>query len=217
VRKPLKKLLSLLGELRDTDVNLETGSNLGCSEETMELWLDQRERLKGKSEKYIRKLDIKRLLKYARQYLLEHAEQVEKRTPPKKARKPAFEHLDQHLTNAENEVRHLAHSAESPEELHKLRLGIKRWRYLLTEFFGLTNLELVRAQQILGQIHDLDRLTPLLRTNARDEQPLRNLEETRKKLLIEINHMRARLPYGLRPHITTLKRTEMDEIKDLRT
>jgi hypothetical protein len=87
-----------------------------------------------------------------------------------------------------------------------LRLSIKAWRYLLAEFYGLTNLQLVRAQQILGKLNDLHRVETLL---AESKTPLANealskLNEQREKLLDDFTQFRESLPYGLRPTISSI-------------
>ena len=217
VSKPLKNVLKSLGELRDTDVALELAENLGVTEETLDEWNKQRKRLKKHLKKSIDLIDAKDLFKEVEDYLQGRAEKVEKSVSNKRAKESAFDHLDSYLAREEDLVRGLAQTAQSPEELHKFRLGIKRWRYLLTEFFGLTNLELVKAQQVLGQIHDLDRLTPVLQSHPGEDLALSRIRDRRAQLLKEIAAMRTRLPFGLRPHITSLKRGSAADLEDLRT
>src|SRR5262249_37550434 len=110
----------------------------------------------------------------------------------------AFNHIDTYILAQEDMVRELEARAQTPEQLHELRLGVKRWRYMLTEFFGLTTLQLVRAQQILGRLHDLDRISDLLDGNCPDDVRLR-LEDQRRQLLQDFSLIRQCLPYGLRP------------------
>jgi CHAD domain-containing protein len=217
VSKPLKNVLEALGELRDMDVALELAENLGVTDETLDDWKKQRKTLKKHLKKRIDSVDVKDLLDEIEDYLHDRAEKVEKSVSNKRAKESAFDHLDNYLSREEDEVRALAQTAQSPEELHKFRLGVKRWRYLLTEFFGLTNLELVKAQQVLGQIHDLDRLTPILQSNPGEELALSRIRDRRGQLLKEIGAMRTRLPFGLRPHITSLKRGSAADFADLRT
>lgn len=203
--KPLKRLQKLLGELRDIDVNIEQGKRLECSEKLQQLWSTRRRQLQSEIEDYLNNHDILGILKDLRKYIDRRARLVESRLPQAKSSQSAFNHLEMYLLHQESVVREEAESAQSPEELHQLRLSIKRWRYLLTEFFGVTNLQLVRAQQLLGQLHDLDRLTPVLVQDDAERMALLKLKERRKQLLDEIEEMRPKLPYGLRPEVTSAK------------
>ncbi len=207
ITKPLRKLLSMLGELRDQDVNLELGEKLEVSKEQIKKWKADRKRLKNRLCDYVDELDLGGMVSEIPEYLRSRADKVEKAMNNGKVlHESAYVHLDRHVIEHEREVRQRASSATSAEEMHALRLSIKRWRYILTEFFGLTNLELVRAQQLLGQIHDLDRLTPLLDSDKSNQRALVNLERRRMQLLEEFARMRNDLPYGLRPVIYSTKR-----------
>jgi CHAD domain-containing protein len=202
---PLKQLQSLLGELRDVDVNMELGRKLGCTEDLINTWTGRRRQLKAEIEEFVETHDISRILKRLSRYLKKRGRQVESKLPSAKSSQSAFDHLELYLLHQESVVREEAESAQTPEELHQLRLSIKRWRYLLTEFFGVTHLELVKAQQLLGQLHDLDRLTPVLVHAENQYQALTQLKLRRDQLLKDIEEMRTRLPYGLRPEVASAK------------
>jgi CHAD domain-containing protein len=101
-----------------------------------------------------------------------------------------------------------AKSANTDEELHQLRLSVKRWRYILAEIFGLTNLELVLAQQLLGKHHDLTLLKEALEatSNKLKAKNIVGLEEAQSRLVLELRSLteeiiplKDNLPYGLRP------------------
>jgi CHAD domain-containing protein len=205
VGKKLKKLQNLLGDLRDTDVNIEQAEKLGCTKQLIDKMKAQREELEKALEKYVRKQDLKDLMDKLGRYLRKRAQKITVKLPRAKAEQSAYQHIELFLLKQESIVRERADTAREPDEYHQLRLAIKGWRYLLTEFFGLTNLELVRAQQILGQTHDLDRLTPLLIEDGNQEEALATLKERRQELLSQIDEMRNRLPYGLRPQITSTR------------
>ena len=111
------------------------------------------------------------------------------------------EHFEPYLFGIEAKVKKLAEKASSPEELHELRLSIKKWRYLLTDCLGLTNREIVMAQTILGEIHDLDRIQPELEKYSTRQKPRNRLKKRRQSLLESFDEIRMRLPYGLRPGI----------------
>jgi CHAD domain-containing protein len=206
VGKPLRRLQKLLGGLRDLDVNIEQGERLGCTQEQFNVWMKDHSRAQEKLEKFVDRKDITKILKRLEEFLKKHGEKVQQLLPRAKAEQSAFDHIEFFLLKQESITREQAESAHTPEEFHQLRLSIKRWRYLLTEFFGVTNLELVRAQQILGQMHDLDRLTPILLHADNEEAALAKLKTRRKELLSEIEQMRRRLPYGLRPEVTSSKK-----------
>lgn len=136
----------------------------------------------------------------------------------------AFEHTGRLLEMTEKSARLLAMEARTDEELHELRLFIKRWRYILTEFFGLTTLELVKAQQLLGKHHDLTRLLIHLNIEAEKLYPKyskssdfeASVDQAKSRISLElarvfdeIKPVLAALPYGLRPH--TSKFTNNDK------
>jgi CHAD domain-containing protein len=215
--KPLKQLARLLGELRDIDVSLEQGKKLGCTERLINLWTTRRRQMKAQIEKYLQTEDVRGILKELKGYLKKRGRAVEDKLPAAKSGQSAFDHLELYLLHQESIVREEAETAHTPEELHQLRLSIKRWRYFLTEFFGVTNIELVRAQQLLGQLHDLDRLTPLLVHDDEQRHALLQLKERRHKLLTEIDAMRSKLPYGLRPQVTSAKPASPAAFEEPRT
>ena len=203
IGKTLKKLQKLLGKLRDTDVNLEQAEKFGCGERLIELWKAQRRMQKEHLEKFVDDSDFKSLLKDLRAYIKRRSQHIESKLPRAKSSQSAFNHLELYLMAQENTVREQSDTASTPDEYHQLRLSIKCWRYLLTEFFGLTNLELVRAQQLLGQLHDIDRLTPMLMNDDEQRQALTRAKQRKEELLAQINEMRPRLPYGLRPQVSS--------------
>jgi CHAD domain-containing protein len=128
----------------------------------------------------------------------------------------AYFHMDQFLQQSEHQCRLLCDHNRSNDELHELRLSIKRWRYLLTEFFGLTNLELVRAQQILGRIRDFNRLNDdierlklaLAKATAKNRLTAENLKADKDAIAASIEEqflllgpVLEALPFGLRPYL----------------
>ena len=68
------------------------------------------------------------------------------------------------------------------------------------EFFGLTNLELVRAQQYLGKLNDLDRTRNLLLRDG-ELDALIKLKAEYQGIRRQFNAIRKNLPYGLRPYM----------------
>lgn len=204
ISKPLRRLLKLLGGLRDLDVNIEMGELYGVAPHLLVEWAGERQHQQKQLSRYMASFKVKKL-KGIEEFLLNRAEKVERRDKADSQGAPtAFHHLGQHVADHENNVAKLVKTAKTSEELHELRLQIKKWRYMLTEFFGLTNLELVRAQQLLGQIHDLDRLTPLVSADVDSSSALAKIEEKRQELFGQFKNMRNNLPYGLRPSMTSV-------------
>lgn len=208
VGKELKKIRHLLGTLRDCDVNIEVAESLAAPKEIIEKWQLERKAIARKTKKKLKNLDVDTLLKRLSTFLLKRPEKLRHKVEVNGENETdsAYNHLEPFVRNQEEIARQLASSATNPEELHALRLSIKAWRYLLAEFYGLTNLELVRAQQILGKLNDLHRVETLL---AATESPLANeslnkSNQQREKLLDDFTQFRETLPYGLRPTIASV-------------
>jgi CHAD domain-containing protein len=206
----LKKLRSLLGELRDWDVNLELGKSMCVPQSTLKVWARKRASLRRSSKSLVKDLDTTDMAAELASYLLTRPDKMRTKMPGLlQPMSNAYEHLDRYLALHEDAVRQLEPRANSIEELHQLRLEIKRWRYTLTEFFGLTNLHLVRAQQYLGKLHDIDRLKKLLEAQelkrSKPAQKCANqLEDEITRLRREFNAIRRDLPYGLRPTVSSM-------------
>lgn len=203
VRK-LRKLLKLLGRLRDWDVNLELAEALGCPPALLAEWAAARKLVRRAVKSGVKHLDTDLIVSRMKKYLTVRAEKLKEKlhTYPEEPLS-SYQRLDQSVSEQEQQVRELEATASTIEELHQLRLGIKRWRYLMTEFFGLTNLELVRAQQLLGKLNDYQRLDLLLAERDAAETKAK-LQSEKARLLEEFGRIRRYLPYGLRPLIVSI-------------
>jgi len=204
VLTPLRGFLKELGELRDFDVNIETAEQLSCDEQTLEDLKACRKKLKQRIDKSLSDLEPEEIIAKIENYLeskaIELAENI--KTEPDKDHS-AFAHFDRYIKTHEEQVKKLSEKATCPESLHKLRLAIKKWRYLLTECMGLTNLELVRAQTLLGEIHDYDRLEPFLREHDDRSTALAALRLERSTRIQEFEQLKVYLPFALRPGTIT--------------
>ncbi|HEY9868620.1 MAG TPA: CHAD domain-containing protein [Candidatus Obscuribacterales bacterium] len=198
VAQPMRRLLRTLGSLRDWDVNLSLGKELGCPKEMLRQWKKERALVRDAVTTTIDHLDPDSTMRRLRKYITRRPERLRSKLPAESTMESAYDHIDRFVKAQEDRVQELESHARTPEELHQLRLAVKRWRYLLTEFFGLTNLQLVRTQQTLGKLNDLYRLEGLL---IRQPSPavMARLEEQRQQLLTEFDDIRSALPYGLRP------------------
>ncbi len=202
VLNPLRAFLKELGDLRDCDVNIETAEKLQCDEETLNEFKELRKKLKRRIDKSLSELNPPEMANQIEEYLLERAEELTKAIDASPAADhSAFAHFDLYLSSHEEQVKKLMLKATSPESLHKLRLAIKKWRYLLTECMGLTNLELVRAQTLLGEIHDYDRLEPVLEDVHEETGAVNRLRLERAALVNDFELLKKDLPFGLRPGI----------------
>ena len=211
LERQLKELSQTLGCLRDCDVNIEIAESLGAARKILHNWKYERELLARKAKKDLHQLDIKALMRRLRKLLKTRPAKLKaKLTPPLES---AYKHLERFVARQEDFSRQLAATARQPQELHSLRLSIKAWRYLLVEFYGLTNLELVRAQQLLGKLNDLHRIAGLLSKYESDlvSETLSKLTIQQNKLLDEFEQIRGNLPFGLRPRVSTVhNQTKVD-------
>ncbi|MBA3858684.1 MAG: hypothetical protein C0507_17395 [Cyanobacteria bacterium PR.3.49] len=216
---PLRKLHKLLGAARDWDVNLELAEEYDLPDSVRKVFKKERAKAGDKVSKKLAKLKVKRLAKDLLKFLLKRPQQIAVRhTGSSKLFQSAYSHLEPLLAEQEDTARALEAHAHTPSELHELRLVIKAWRYLLVEFFGLTNLELVKAQQLLGKLNDLERLSQLVSAiSAQDAGATRamiKLQEQKLKLLSDFDNLRVNLPFGLRPSVTSLANVGPDALDD---
>jgi CHAD domain-containing protein len=206
-RRYTVKLSSLrkdLGKVRDWDVCLDFGRQYNLSTGILRSWKRKRRQALAKVYKHLRRLPLKELAHKLDKYLVRRSHRIKRKIDQTSWIYPsAYDHLVIYLRQREESTRQLEAVAQTVEELHRLRLAIKDWRYFLTELFGLTNLELVKAQQYLGQIHDLERLDKLL-SGQTEFYALTKIRAEKNRLLQEFNQLRQNLPYGLKPQEISL-------------
>ncbi len=213
----LKAVNKLLGGLRDLDVNIAHAKQYSLPEPVILAWSKQRKRLAKKVGKKIAKLNVVKAVNALKTYIGRKAYELEQYLAFSQdelklsINDSAYHHMVGFLEATERVAHEQAGHAETDEELHELRLSVKRWRYILAEFFGLTNLELVQAQQILGKHHDLTLLKQELAKTAEKlgGGNLAGLKEAESRLLLEIGALteeikplKDNLPYGLRPSVS---------------
>ena len=154
VGRHIRKLYKLLGDLRDWDVNLEIGQASGLPDDLITEWSGFRSEIENAVNCHLDQCDFKRIIKLQRQFILRRPTKlVRKLEPlsPASLLESAYDHIEPFLQDKEARAQELERKADSPESLHQFRLSIKAWRYILVEFYGLTNLELVRASTDSGQ------------------------------------------------------------------
>lgn len=228
VGKPLTKLNKALGRLRDLDVNIELATAFHAPTVLLSHWRRLRNKRRRKVAEKLASLKAKRIGKELAEHLSRRAYEIERLLIPlsedeersatanhtlSPLAKSSYHHLAAYLERCEEEARVMASQHLSYEELHELRLIIKRWRYLLAEFFGLTNLELVKVQQLLGKHHDLVRLREEIENFEKKQNShlsgdeKKKLKQTTSRITLElarlddvIEKLKPELPYGLRPY-----------------
>ncbi|HEY9715879.1 MAG TPA: CHAD domain-containing protein [Trichormus sp.] len=208
VGKDLKTLRKLLGDLRDWDVNLETGRAYGLPQLVLTAWREERGAVAKKVRGKLKHIDMDKLVKRLQKFIRTRPYELRREIAEQQLRRlaeTAYAHLEPFLFEHEEEARKLEEEASNPPALHKLRLSIKAWRYFLTEFLGLTNLQLVRAQQILGKYNDLIRIHGLLVNDERfaelAKDVIERLSAQSEEHMKEFSDFRKALPYGLRPEV----------------
>ena len=152
-----KRLFSSLGELRDVQVMMEWVQKLGTSSDSVthafQHYLRQREAgLKIQAAEALQRFDRKQWAVWART-LPTRATRLRKGSP-------LFKHLALERWNAAWGLHRRAMKSLSQVSLHNLRIGVKRFRYIVENFLPEQHTawksDLKEMQDLLGEIHDLD-------------------------------------------------------------
>jgi CHAD domain-containing protein len=197
---PMEHLLEQLGEVRDMDVLLELARDLNCKDAFLDKLKGYRNEARKELVKSLKIVDISELIKYISRYLQKRRHKMEAAVRQSTlAAESASDHMHAILVEHEHVVRKLEEAATDPKGMHHLRLAIKGWRYLFSEFFNLKNAELEKVQGLLGDIHDLDKLSEWLLNDGGNIIAISNLKQRRSALLEEVPGALLELPYGLRP------------------
>ncbi len=197
--EPLATLLTHLGKTRDMDVMLELGSQLGCKRKFLRDLDRHRAKAARELEQHLRKLSINSLIRYMHSSLQRRKLKLEKALfDTLSARESIADHINFALEHQEQLVKSLESMLDTPKGMHEFRLGVKGWRYLLSELCGIKNEELGEAQTLLGEIHDLDTMHELLLEDGNNILALENLRHKRNELLSQAQLITRQLPYGLR-------------------
>jgi len=200
VGKKLQKLLKVLGASRDMDVNIELGCKVGVSKEILDKWKDEQKTLSEAAKKYVKKLDVDQLVQDFDKCLNRRARKLGRQLfESSYGQETAYQHLERYLVEQEKAVFDMERTAKTPEELHQLRLGIKYWRFLLAEFFGLTSIGLYKTQQDLGRFNDLTRIGELIKDIPEEANTLEAIKKRNEENMKDFAKSRKKLPYGLRP------------------
>lgn len=197
---PLNNLLNSLGAVRDIDVLIELSKSLSCRNPFIKALKRKRRNLARELQIETAGSDLTKLLDRLHIFLQRRRRKMEAEARGSKlANELGTDHIQRYLVAQEQEVKLLEKQVADAESMHRLRLSIKRWRYLLSEFYGIKNADLEHAQDLLGKIRDLDRIKELLIDDGRNASALANAGFERTRLMEEFSGLKHRLPYGLTP------------------
>lgn len=164
MRKAARKLFGALGALRDAQVMEEWVKKLGPETDPVRAHLQatfesKEPQLREEALRGVEKFDAK---------LWKHlARTLRQRTRLVPAGSLAAECLALERFEGAKELHARALRTEKPKPWHALRIGLKRFRYtvesLLPEQYAVWSENLKRVQDLLGEIHDLDVLSDLVK------------------------------------------------------
>jgi CHAD domain-containing protein len=170
MRKLGRKLFRQLGELRDTQVLEEWTSKLGVEDDPV--------RARVLSELTVKETELREAaLRAAAKFDQKTWKRLERGLQNRARRVPsdglAAECLALERLEAAKELHAQALRSERPGPWHKLRIGVKRFRYtaeaLLPARYEVWGENLKRVQDLLGDVHDLDVLAETIAQVAAEE------------------------------------------------
>lgn len=232
--RDIRLAYKILGKIREYDVMCSLSKKIGLCDDVVNAFRRKRDNVREKLVKQLSKIDLSKLFKRLRRYLTEREQILDikfkarsrflrivggklggkSKAKTRKARKmvESQEHFNIVLAEHERRTADLVARANTIEELHDVRLSVKAWRYLLVEFFDTTHPVLVKAQQYLGKVNDLDHLATFLETKKLGLEPhlikkqisitLKKRDEMRSKF----DQLKRSLPYGFRPGLPGLQK-----------
>ncbi len=157
MKKAGKRLFSSLGELRDVQVMTEWVQKLGPADDPesralLDLLAKREQEQKLLAAEAVLTFDVRQWRKWSRE-LPRRAARIKRGSPP-------FKHLAlERWTEAYHLHRRALHN-QSQVAFHQLRIGIKRFRYIVENFLPQQHQawgsDLKEMQDLLGDVHDLD-------------------------------------------------------------
>jgi exopolyphosphatase/guanosine-5'-triphosphate,3'-diphosphate pyrophosphatase len=168
MKKAAKRLFDRLGELRDVQVMEEWVARLGGLDDPVTLALLQF--LAGR-ESQLKQEAAQALIQFDEKRWQGWAASLPRRAARMRLGSPIFQHLALERWTAAYELHHRALRNRSQVAFHQLRIGLKRFRYIVENFLPTQHAawsdDLKKLQDVLGEVHDLDVLwATALQVNA---------------------------------------------------
>jgi len=157
MKKAGRNLFRSLGELRDLQVMMEWVQKLGPPEDSetqalLTLLREQEQQHKLTAAEAIRAFDVRQWRKWSRD--------LPRRAARVKPGSLVFKHLALERWTFAYDLHRRAMRTRSQASLHQLRIGMKRFRYIVENFLPQQHeawsVDLKDLQDMLGDIHDLD-------------------------------------------------------------
>lgn len=157
MRKMGKGLFGSLGTLRDCQILMEWTEKLGAPDDPvvtglMEYGRSQEAGLKQQAAQALQQFDRKQWQRWART-LPRRAGRLRPGSEP-------FQSLALERWSQARRLQSVALKSEDPAAFHRLRIGLKKFRYVVENFLPQLHPQwaagLKRMQDVLGEIHDLD-------------------------------------------------------------
>jgi CHAD domain-containing protein len=227
MKKAGKQLFQELGELRDAQVMEEWVRSLGAPDDPVTIALLQ---FLGGREGSLKQQAAVGLQEFDRKQWRRWSTSLPRRAARMRAGSVMFKHLALERWTEAHELHHSALRNRSHVAFHRLRIGLKRFRYIVENFLpeqhAAWSNDLKELQDTLGEVHDLDVLwTTALHVNAFpdadsrakwhskvNEERARRIEKYRSKMLGKDSLWqvwRADLPVGKQIESAALSRLKL--------
>jgi CHAD domain-containing protein len=227
MKKAGKQLFARLGELRDVQVMEEWAHRLGdpgdpVTGTLLQYLLGREDQLKEEAARALQEFDRKQWKRWSIA--------LPRRASRMRMKSTLFKHLALERWTEAQELHRRALRSGSPTVFHRLRIGLKRFRYIVENFLPVLHVawsdDLKELQDLLGEVHDLDVLwATLLQINALPDDEARShchsriieersarIEKYRAKMVGKTSLWqvwRAELPAGKQVEAAALSRLKL--------
>ncbi|MGO9127946.1 MAG: CHAD domain-containing protein [Terriglobales bacterium] len=157
MKKAAKRLFDRLGELRDVQVMEEWVARLGTLDDPVTIALLQF--LAGR-ESQLKQEAADAIIQFDQKHWRGWAASLPRRAARVRPGSPVFQHLALERWTAAYDLHRRALRNRSAVAFHRLRIGLKRFRYIVENFLPAQHAvwsgDLKKLQDLLGEVHDLD-------------------------------------------------------------